>query len=573
MHVHWLQQQSDCGQIMQKVVLHSNSATNNNSNFQSSTAKINEQIAKPTLNSLATNSQLAAACSTFPLTKLRLKSSIQAPIKETKKRKELTMPQDEEEETSNQKRMKFLSNLKAKMTQSPENMLMEFNQEIQIKDEPIDEDDLMNTTPPSLMPEVIIKEEPADDFVTAHDSASMEMKSLLINNNKRMNPDFNGKIIPLMSQTPNLVSPLKLLTTNNNNITMNYTNFNQLNTSLKNITNLKLVRLIPASIASSNRLTNLQFKTATPGNDVKLMPATKLMPAAPLQYVKLVPNTQFLTFKSNDTKEANKQESLMLKLQGLKPKSTMTNNNNNNVALSPETTVDNVKDTNTSTTPTQNTCSPPPPGPKPLVAVQLNSMLENTTIDSDDFKKLQSEAFRKAEELRKKYISKKSLIAIDNLPEKKQLIASLKQQIAQVETPGDSSLVNSDDPAKTAATTPNALFKRSAEGFTLNTKKLNEPPTLYLPILSVLDVELVEARYQHPDYTYKWLCPYCGKIYEIKRCLKSHLTRAHNLTNRDMEKINAQAKPFLNTGKLEQKKKTQEKRHLYIATVTLKCCT
>lgn len=524
LHVHWLQQNYGCGKLMQDVAMHSTNVANNNNNdnIKMTTTNYNN------IGEIDKQSTSPSSVSTIPITKLRLKSSFGSSKSPNKRQLAAADEQndDDDDEMTALKRMKMFNRIKADSESSQ--LPLDFANDVQIKEEPLDEEE--NNMAANLIPEVIIKTEEDKPEESRQNDAKPEMKSLMINN--MLNPEFNGKIIPLSVQaTPNKMPVLKWIT-NNNNIN-NASNIS--NTSLKNLTNLKLVKLIPASIASSNRnVANLKFSTANQQNvnNLNIIP----LPKTGLQILKFLPNTQLLSFKtmnqSGTTNKNDAKQPIVIKLQT--STAGATQQNLQKVTVKPI-----------------NTTSPPPlvpttwnnPISKPLtspvtapstVSIKLNSLDQNTTIDAEDFKKLQAEALIKVEEHRKNFvISKHRLKVIENLPEKKQLIDRMKKQIAEVEL-------------KTEQKDTNTAPKFACAKDTFVSTDKTVPPSLYLPISSKMDVDLVQARCQNPNFIYKFICPYCLTDYEWKRSLKSHLSKAHNLTMRDMEKINVQAKAFKN---------------------------
>ncbi|XP_075149728.1 uncharacterized protein LOC142223765 [Haematobia irritans] len=193
LHVHWLQQSMGCGKLMQEVVallFYTASIESNNNN--SSSENKNED------NTLGAIKRPIP--STLPVTKLRLKSNL--PPLHASKRPIEPVANDMD---INQKRSKIMDNIKEKISM-PEQMLFNVNTDIQIKEEPVDEEDVINTTP--LVPEVIIKTEeenqkliePKEEMETPTSDKPIEMKSLLINDNKELNPELQGKIIPMILQ-------------------------------------------------------------------------------------------------------------------------------------------------------------------------------------------------------------------------------------------------------------------------------------------------------------------------------------------------------------------------------------
>ncbi|TMW53962.1 hypothetical protein DOY81_001019 [Sarcophaga bullata] len=563
LHVHWLEQVQGCGKLMQNVVLHSTTvASNNNLNNKNHNS-----------NGLDLQKQLSTTntVSTVPITKLRLKScSTTDSTTTTTNKRQITVEPDERETIL--KRIKLLDKIKA----DTESNQLPFNYEndIKIKEEPLDEyEGNMNT---NLIPEVIIKTEDEEQQTKAqvehkHQETKVEMKSLIINN--MIGPESNGKFIPIenfsLPKSTN-IKPLvinngtkpninaKLLTVNSNNSPVlkiisnnnNSMNINNSNMALNSDTNLRLVKLTPASIASVNKACNntttATFSNAKNTNQINVgkfmtlklqntqhnLNGVDVKPLLKngLQIIKLVPNTHITTLKTANTNNAkanananvNNKSPLVLKLKTC-PTSTA-----NSVSLLTTQQTQTQTPASVTLTKTITASTNTSPTNSSAVSIKLTSINHNTTIDAEDFKKLQAEALIKAEEHRKNfYIPKTRLMIIENIPEKKQLIDNMKQQIAKVETKTEQ-------------------VSCKTENFILNTKQPDEPATLYLPILTKIDVSLVQARCQNPNYFFKWICPYCQKDYEMKSALKSHLSKAHNLNNRDMEKINVQAKPFKN---------------------------
>ncbi|XP_065357890.1 uncharacterized protein LOC135952040 [Calliphora vicina] len=538
LHVHWLQQNQGCGKLMQNVVLHSTNVVNNyNTNCKNNKdLSIERQLQPVTKNSM----------SIIPITKLRLKSTTPSP--QTVNKRQIMDQPNEETDTLN-KRFKMLDKIKAEIETNQ--LAFNFDTDIQIKEEPLDEYETNMTN--NLIPEVIIKtEEEEDKTEEVPVNEKPQMQSLILNNmigagtsgkfiplenlvnsenskteqktekktfsiNSLVKANVNGKMINMNNQN---IPVLKLITNNNNNI-----NNNSPQTVVKN-ENFRFVKIMPAPMPTANNnnksLTNFNFANIQNSNSGKLMTLKlangqsllnntdiKPLPTSGLQIIKFLPNTQIISMKgtnNNTTNFMGNKQPIILKLK-----------------TAPTLAVNKTTETKADTT------SPPNSSTSPTVSIKLNSLEENTTIDAEDFKKLQTEALIKSEEHRKNfYVPKTRLMIIENIPEKKQLIDSMKQKIADVETK-----------------TTEQIQGKPAGNFILKSQESDEPSSLYLPILTTLDVSLVEARYQNPNYCYKWICPYCLKDYEIKTALKLHLIRAHNLNSRDMEKINVQAKPFV----------------------------
>ncbi|KAM7352491.1 uncharacterized protein ACRADG_004983 isoform 2-T2 [Cochliomyia hominivorax] len=592
LHVHWLQQTQGCGKLMQDVVLHSTNVaknpdiTNNNKN----SLLVEKQLTSATTNSV----------STIPITKLRLKS-VTTSSPATNKR-----PSDDLSDETTPKRLKMLGQIKSEVETNQQSF--NYEGEVKIKEEPIDdyESQIPTTLIPEVIIKTEEEEEkitetevkppvmkslfinnlgtlpsgkfiplehfvgnktnqpnkeitttptsgkfiPLEQFVSTENQANEQktgMKTFSINNTVKAN--VNGKII----NTQNL-PVLKLITNNNNN------NINLNNTNNNNNASKKYIKLIPAPTSATNNnnmdktnvFNNLTFsnlKNCSTGkimtlrlaqppqvnnnnnNNTNYNKEIKPLPKSGLQILKILPNSQVMSMKANGNLPnlSNGKPPIVIKLQTAptiaKPKANLAYTSANTpppLVLSTTTTQANIPANASNSTKSPSTSLP-------SVSISLNSLAESTTIDTEDFKKLQTEALIKAEEHRKNfYVPKTRLMIIENIPEKKQIIDSMKQQIAEVQTK-----------------TTEQIQGKPAGNFVLKTKNSDEPPSLYLPVLTTLDVSLVQARYQNPTYTYKWICPYCLKDYEIKTALKAHLNRAHNLNHRDMEKINVQAKPFL----------------------------
>ncbi|XP_046809727.1 uncharacterized protein LOC111688198 isoform X2 [Lucilia cuprina] len=561
LHVHWLQQSQGCGKLMQDVVLHSTNVANN---YNTTNCKKSKNLTLDT--QLSTTNNNTNPVTIIPITKLRLKSltpaakptNTAATIKRPFADKQ---PQLEDNEIG-LKKLKLIDEIKTEV--ECQEMPFNFQPDIPIKEEPLDEYETDITA--NLIPEVIIKTEEEEENPKQNPQASNDkpkMQSLIINN--IIGPESSGKFIPLenfvssentkiegkpemktftinnlpkanvngkmINMNNNNLPVLKLINNNNNNINLN--NINK--TPIKTEGNLRFVKILPKTLATagavSKTLTNLNLSNLKSYSTGKLMTLKlangqnllhkgdiKPLPTTGLQIIKFLPNTQFLSLKNNNNNNkpllnTSNKPPIVLKLKT--PPTLVVNKNTDTKACSIPTNSHNNSKPNTTTSPT--------------VSIKLNSLEQNTTIDAEDFKKLQAEALIKAEEHRKNlYIPKNRLMIIENIPEKKQLIDSMKQQIAEVQTK-----------------TTEQIQGKPAGNFILKSKDSDEPRSLYLPILTTLDVSLVEARYQNPNYCYKWICPYCLKDYEIKTALKVHLNRAHNLNNRDMEKINVQAKPFV----------------------------
>lgn len=591
MHVHWLQQDKGCGKIMQDVAIHSSlaSKSTNNNNVKCAARRSNKDD-----NDVTAETNIVPPPTAFSITKLRLKSNL-PPLPANKR----PLEENLSDETL-LKRSKFVDNLKSKMsTMLSDNILLNFNNDLEIKEEPLDEDDIMNTTP--LSPEVIIKTEEEQAQTnnemricenvceqsvpqTAAIIDQMKMKSLLINNNNEINPEFQGKINVLSPMPPlqminnNIINNNhkiiiannnlndKIVKNLNNNIIFNCNNNiipnnviplnNGNNNSLKNITNLKFVRLASAPLGGmNNRLPpNIQLislqqqqneqqvsiqqqqQSQQLQQEFKVIPAPKMS----LQIFKLLPGNA-LTLKNDQPQQILTTNNGSGLLQQQQQPMNIIKLQKAPIIVGPQIQQNNFQLNKLSTV-----------SPDTVAAGGAAPDIENTnTVSSnpdvpaqDEFTRLQAEAMQKAEEHRIQYISKKNLIAIESLPEKKQLIDKLKKQIAKVVVGNE---VQSND--KTSVSPP-PLMKISKD-IEQTIKMPNSPISLYLPIMSSVDVELVEARYKFPDYNYKFICPYCLKDYDIKRCLKSHLTKAHNLTTRDMDKINVQAKPFKQEGRID----------------------
>lgn len=550
---------------MQDVVLHSTNVTKNydTSNSNKKNLSLEKQLTSATTNSV----------STIPITKLRLKSATTSNTNTLTNKRPI---EEINEEESALKRLKMLDQIKVEV--ESEQLPFNYETEVKVKEEPLD--DYESNVTPNLIPEVIIKTEEEEKTQTPEKPV---MKSMIINN--MIGPQSSGKFIPLESfvatenkvgQSPktemktfsinNLVKAnvngkiinmntqnlpvLKLITNNNNNINVN----NTTNVAKKIDTkNLRYIQILPnpngnkSNVFNNLSLSNLKangkimtLKLANPPSNLQNNNGNiKPLPKSGLQILKLLPNSQIMNLKSNANGQnlSGSKAPLLIKLQTAPTLNQLKINTNplNSTLTTPTKTSEACQNSNSNINATaadKNSSG----STSPTVSIKLNSLGENTTIDAEDFKKLQAEALIKAEEHRKNfYVPKTRLMLIENIPEKKQLIDSMKQQIAEVETK-----------------TTEQIQGKPAGTFVLKTKPNDEPPTLYLPILTTLDVELVQARYENPNYTYKWICPYCLKDYEIKTALKMHLNKAHNLNSRDMEKINVQAKPFIVEGKEQQ---------------------
>ncbi|XP_073824059.1 uncharacterized protein isoform X2 [Musca autumnalis] len=581
LHVHWLQKDIKCGKLLHDVATQYAIA----SNLFNKTDKTTNQ----------TESKKLSPPPTFPLTKLRLKSNMPPPLTTIKRPSEEPIASEVKNEA---KRSKCVNNLKTLMNSKPNEMLAD--SEIEIKQEPMNdsedqEHDVMNTAP--MTPEVIIKTEDEKQGKPGHLEGnpniakdeltnSKGLKSLFINDNKEMNPEFHGKIIQMMAPSKKLQVPMLPKINNNNSANIinmdqmnnnlnilendannNISSINGNNNSLKNLTNLKLFRLTPSHMQPANIILppNIQLiplqkplqqqqQQQTMG-DFKIIPAPKMS----LQILKLMPASQLPNNTNNNllfqhplnvVKISNSplvvsQQSLQNHVQ---PQQNHVQSQQNNIQfiMPPVSSNDTTTVTTAKTITTQN------------LAIEPNNHLNNLNVPINAADTTQTK------EERIQYIPKSKLIAIESIPEKKQLIDTMKQQIAKVAV-GDTSLTDSE---KQKA--PLMIISKDIES---SMKAPGTPPTLYLPMLTTIDVELVKERYKYPDYKYKWICPYCLKDYDIKRCLKSHLTKAHNLTTRDMDKINVQAKPFKNeetTIDIETTtQKPQQQQNLY-NNVTLK---
>ncbi|XP_005185199.1 uncharacterized protein LOC101900387 isoform X2 [Musca domestica] len=539
LHVHWLQKDVNCGKLLHAVATHYSMTSDMINNT--------EKLANET-----DNKKSLPPAPTFAVTKLRLKSNMPPPLTAIKRPNEMVVKETEA------KRSKCVSNLKTILHHKPNEMLTDLLANIEVKKESMDEEeDVLNTTP--LMPEVIIKTEDENQtdiqYKTADKkpggdvlSKNKELKSLFINDSKEMNPEFHGKIIQMTA--PSKVSHVPALqkTNNNNkqninndqiknslNIVANDVNNNSnsnLNNSLKNITNLKLLRLAPTPMAPSNIILppNIQLIPLQKPGQQQTIGEIMSAPKMTLQILKLMPASHLPNHANNNilfqqplnvVKIAN-TPLVMSQPMPQKQIPTMMQSQSNLNSLTPISTKP-IETQNPSTVGNNQS------------SISVNG---NTTQNREE---------------RIQYIPKKKLIAIESMPEKKHIIDTMKQQIAKVAV-GDTSLTGNE----TKQTKPLMNISKDVES---SIKVPGCPPTLYLPILSTIDVELVEARYKYPDYKYKWICPYCLKDYDIKRCLKSHLTKAHHLTSRDMDKINVQAKAFKNEDVATDAEKQQKEAY------------
>ncbi|KAL9930931.1 uncharacterized protein ACN427_000165 isoform 1-T2 [Glossina fuscipes fuscipes] len=209
----------------------------------------------------------------------------------------------------------------------------------------------------------------------------------------------------------------------------------------------------------------------------------------------------------------------------------------------------------TQTIPTTTTISSATPPPLLFNAnllntqekVEASSTNKPTTVDVDGLKRLPVQAPSKVECLRKNVvISKERLKALENIPEKKQLIDHFIKQIEQVEQK-QTEQKSSGPPNLRTDSINDKVQCLAVNTSSASLNVTSNPPSVFVSIITSPNLELMEARRQHPDYHYRLVCPYCQKDYELKAGLRMHLFNAHNLTQKDLHKICVQAKPFKTT--------------------------